>query len=149
MQLHEFNNKFKSAKTVKTRVGRGGKRGTTSGRGQKGQKSRSGHKIRPAQRDLINRLPKLRGFANKPSSTDVTAVTLSKLQSAFKKFAAGTHVVLVNKQALREAGILAKTYRGNVKILSNGEIKIPLTIQGLKVSAEAKVKIEKAGGKVE
>lgn len=45
------------------RVGRGGKRGTTSGKGQKGQKARAGRRIRPAERDLIIRIPKLRGFA--------------------------------------------------------------------------------------
>jgi large subunit ribosomal protein L15 len=148
MQLHDFN-KFKLERKMKVRVGRGGKRGTTSGRGQKGQKSRSGHKIRPAQRDLIQRLPKLRGFANKPSSTFVSAVNLSKLEVIFKKFASGKHAVLVNKQALREAGVLDKTFRGNVKILSKGELTIPLTIQGLKVSASARTKIEKVGGKVE
>lgn len=149
MQLHDFNNKFQSTGQRKVRVGRGGKRGTTSGRGQKGQKSRSGHKIRPAVRDLIIRLPKLRGFANKPSNSASLVINLGKLESIFKKFAAGSHAVLVNKQALREAGILAKTFRGNVKILSKGEITIPLTVQKLKVSASAKAKIEKAGGKVE
>lgn len=47
------------------RIGRGGKRGTYSGRGMKGQKSRAGRKIRPAVRDLIQRTPKLRGARNK------------------------------------------------------------------------------------
>ena len=149
MQLHNFNNKFQAGGKRKVRVGRGGKRGTTSGRGQKGQKSRSGHKIRPAQRDLINRLPKLRGFANKPTSTIILAINLSTLESLFKRFVAGKHAVLVNKQALQEAGVLDKSFRGNVKILSKGELTIPLTVQGLKVSASAKAKIEKTGGKVE
>ena len=63
MRLHELK-PFHPNKSHK-RVGRGGKRGTTSGHGTKGQKSRAGHKIRPAERDLIQRLPKLRGFANK------------------------------------------------------------------------------------
>ncbi len=59
MQLHELqpNHYNKEAK----RIARGGKRGRTSGRGQKGQKSRSGRKIRPAIRDFVQRLPKLRG----------------------------------------------------------------------------------------
>ncbi len=59
MQLHELqsNHYNKDAK----RIARGGKRGRTSGRGQKGQKSRSGRKIRPAIRDLVQRTPKLRG----------------------------------------------------------------------------------------
>ncbi|OIO49751.1 MAG: hypothetical protein AUJ39_00315 [Parcubacteria group bacterium CG1_02_42_13] len=66
MQLHELApihiNKGKK------RIGRGGKRGTYSGRGTKGQKARAGHRIRPAERDLIQRLPKLRGFNNKPKA---------------------------------------------------------------------------------
>ena len=59
MQLHELQPNYynKDAK----RIARGGKRGRTSGRGQKGQKSRSGRKIRPAIRDFVQRLPKLRG----------------------------------------------------------------------------------------
>ncbi|MEK9186632.1 MAG: uL15 family ribosomal protein, partial [Patescibacteria group bacterium] len=65
MQLHQL--KPRHRQYPKTRVGRGGKRGTTSGRGQKGQKSRSGHRIRPAERDYIQRLPKLRGLKNKPN----------------------------------------------------------------------------------
>ena len=66
MQLHTLQplNSLKGKK----RVGRGGKRGTYSGRGQKGQRSRAGRKIRPAMRDLIQRLPKLRGAGNKRKS---------------------------------------------------------------------------------
>ena len=64
MQLHQLQPKHKNK--TKKRIGRGGKRGTYSGRGQKGQKSRAGHRIRPAERDLIQRLPKLRGFKFKP-----------------------------------------------------------------------------------
>lgn len=57
MQLHTLQpaHKLKSKK----RIGRGGKRGTYSGRGVKGQKARAGRKIRPAIRDLIQSLPKL------------------------------------------------------------------------------------------
>ena len=64
MQLYELKPNHKNKKHK--RVGRGGKRGTTSGKGTKGQKSRAGHRIRPAERDLIQRLPKLKGFNNKP-----------------------------------------------------------------------------------
>ncbi len=148
MQLHQFTQSVGKKSVVKTRVGRGGKRGTTSGRGQKGQKSRSGHKIRPAERDLIIRLPKLRGFAHKPT-TNVLDINLGQLDAKFKKFAAGKHPVLVNLEALREAKLISKNYRGNVKILSKGDISLPVTVKGLKLSAAAKEKIEKAGGKVE
>jgi large subunit ribosomal protein L15 len=59
MQLHELQPEHYNSD--KKRIARGGKRGRTSGRGQKGQKSRSGRKMRPAIRDFVQRLPKLRG----------------------------------------------------------------------------------------
>jgi len=65
MQLHEIQPIHKNKS--KKRVGRGGKRGTYSGRGLKGQKSRAGRKIRPAIRDLMQRTPKLRGVKNTAS----------------------------------------------------------------------------------
>lgn len=60
MQLHELKpiHKRKKAK----RVGRGGKRGTYSGRGQKGQRARAGRKMKPVVREIIKRYPKLRGY---------------------------------------------------------------------------------------
>ncbi|PIR97790.1 MAG: hypothetical protein COT89_02670 [Candidatus Colwellbacteria bacterium CG10_big_fil_rev_8_21_14_0_10_42_22] len=63
MNLHEISPIHKNKS--KKRIGRGGKRGTYSGKGMKGQKSRAGHKIRPASRDLIQQIPKLRGSKNK------------------------------------------------------------------------------------
>jgi len=62
MQLHELNPEHKNK--TKKRIGRGGKRGTYSGRGMKGQNARAGRKLRPAIRDLIQQLPKLRGSKN-------------------------------------------------------------------------------------
>jgi large subunit ribosomal protein L15 len=59
MQLNTL--KPRHANYRSTVVGRGGKRGKTSGRGGKGQTARAGHKIRPEMRDLIKKLPKLRG----------------------------------------------------------------------------------------
>lgn len=111
------------------RVGRGGKRGTTSGKGTKGQKSRAGHKIRPAQRDLLIRFPKLRGFGNKPLSHDMDVLNLSDLQES------------------KETTFSKKTV-GDVKILGGGELKKAVTVDGLKVSKSARAMIEKAGGQV-
>src|SRR6185369_6784341 len=51
-------------------VGRGGKRGKTSGRGGKGQTARSGNKRRPELRDIIKRLPKNRGYQFKSIQND-------------------------------------------------------------------------------
>ena len=60
MQIHELKPKT-SLKKIK-RVGRGGKKGTYSGRGQKGQKSRSGARLQPMIREWLKKYHKLRGY---------------------------------------------------------------------------------------
>lgn len=60
MQLNDLKPIHKNKK--RKRVGRGGKRGTYSGRGQKGQLSRAGRKLKPVIREIIKRYPKLRGY---------------------------------------------------------------------------------------
>ncbi len=67
MQLHELQptTPRKSAK----RIGRGGKRGKTSGKGHKGQKARAGNSSRPEMRDIIKKLPKLRGHGKNRART--------------------------------------------------------------------------------
>jgi large subunit ribosomal protein L15 len=112
------------------RVARGGKRGTTAGRGTKGQKSRAGRRIRPAGRDLLIRLPKLRGYKNKSIKEKPRALNLGDLA----KFS---------------ETIFTKENLGNVKILGNGELQKSVIIRGLPLSKNARQKIEKAGGKVE
>ena len=67
MQLHELK-PTKARKSVK-RIGRGGKRGKTSGRGTKGQKARAGNSMRPEMRDIIKKLPKLRGHGKNRALT--------------------------------------------------------------------------------
>src|SRR3989344_4561670 len=52
-----------------TVVGRGGKRGKTSGRGGKGQTARAGRKMRPEMRDIIKKIPKRRGWGKNRSRT--------------------------------------------------------------------------------
>lgn len=59
MQYHTLKSKTKNIKSKQ--VGRGGKRGKTSGKGTKGQNARAGRKKRPELRDFIKRFPKLRG----------------------------------------------------------------------------------------
>jgi large subunit ribosomal protein L15 len=60
MQLHLLKRAHPNKKD--RIVGRGGKRGKTSGRGGKGQTARAGNKRRPELRDIIKKLPKHRGF---------------------------------------------------------------------------------------
>lgn len=144
MQIHSLKPKTKHKKKIQ--VGRGGKRGKTAGRGTKGQKARAGHKIRPELRDMIKRLPKLRGRgvnSNKSIQSKPVPVNLSEL-AVFK---AGDMVTPVK---LADKGII-ETFQGRyprVKILSVGEVSVALTFRDCEVSAPAKAKIEKAGGKV-
>jgi large subunit ribosomal protein L15 len=126
------------------RIGRGGKRGTTSGRGQKGQKSRSGHRIRPAERDLILKLPKKRGFRNKPKKDAVTVFNLETLSGKLKKFA-GKEPLVITTELLKTAKLLGKNFTGEIKILGTGEMAFPVSIEGgITVSKSAKEKIKKA-----
>lgn len=138
MQLHELKSKFK--KKNKKRVGRGGKRGTTSGKGQKGQKSRAGHRIKPAQRELIQRLPKLRGTKNKPLKEKPAVINVEDLD---REIEGGS----VNREILIKAGMIRKSDK-KIKILGNGEVKKSFQIEGLAVSENARKKIESAGGRV-
>lgn len=148
MQLH--NIKKSSGITTKRRIGRGGKRGKTSGKGHKGQKSRAGHKIRPAERDIIKRLPKLRGHGKNRSRTvnpDIvkpTIVNLSVLEVHFKDDERVSPKTLVVKK-------LVNTLSGRVpkvKVLGYGTLTKKLTIAECEVSKSAKEAIEKAGGKI-
>ena len=144
MQLHDL---ISSVNKSKKRIGRGGKRGTTSGRGTKGQKSRSGHRMRPAVRDLILRLPKRRGYANRPVSPKPFIVTLLQIAQKVKIFSKEKKMVEIDRNFLKEIGILPAGYQGEVKILA-GNIETPITLKGIKFSKSVKEKIEKAGGMV-
>ncbi|MBU6231250.1 MAG: 50S ribosomal protein L15 [Patescibacteria group bacterium] len=129
-------------------VARGGKRGKTSGRGGKGQSARAGNKRRPEWRDIIKKLPKLRGRgvnSHKSIQEKAVAVNVSILEAAF---AANDQVT---PKSLIEKGVVS-TGSGRippVKILGDGEITKALKLSGLAVSKSAKAKIEKAGGKIE
>jgi large subunit ribosomal protein L15 len=144
--------KLHSLKTTKARrsrrIGRGGKRGTTAGRGTKGQHSRSGRRIRPAERDLIIRLPKLRGFRNKIKSDKPVVLNLTDLSTKLKSFVKGTEVLEIDIVLLKTAGLLGKNEKGQVKILSAGEIAFPVTLKNITASKSAQEKITKAGGKI-
>ena len=88
MQLHEL--KPTTPKKSAKRIGRGGKRGKTSGRGHKGQKARAGNSTRPEMREIIKKLPKLRGHGvNRAKTVNAervlpTVVNVGALEGAFK-----------------------------------------------------------------
>lgn len=143
--MFELKRKTKNKKTKL--VGRGSKRGKTSGRGTKGQKARAGHKIRPHIRDMIKKLPKLRGRGkniNKAFRTDAVVVNLGAIAKSFTDKSTITAGKLFEKGLIRRVnGVLPK-----VKVLATGDITSPINLSGLLVSASAKAKIEKAGGSV-
>jgi large subunit ribosomal protein L15 len=110
----------------------------------KGAKSRSGGGPRPGyeggQLPLIKKLPMKRGFTN-IFRTEYSVVNLGNLEV----FSKGSDVTL---EAMKKAGLI-KNLRCPVKVLANGDISKPLTVHAQRFSAEARKKIEAAGGKVQ
>lgn len=148
MQLHELQPTHKIKKPK--RVGRGGKRGKTSGRGHKGQNARAGATPRPEIRDMIKKLPKLRGHGINRARTVNTGkvkphtINLDTLSAHFK---AGDHItpetLEARKLIKREGGRIAP-----VKILARGTVDAKFVVSGCILSGAAKSAIEKAGGEV-
>ena len=135
MQIHTFKSVKKDRRM---RVGRGGKRGTTSGRGQKGQKSRSGHSIRPAERDLIIRLPKRRGFRNKPQSVRPFVLNIEDLNKFKAFFADQKRSAIIDRKVLQELDLVPLGYKGPLKILGKGTLGFKAEVRGIKMSKGAK-----------
>lgn len=139
-----------SLKRQYRRVGRGqsSTRGKTSGKGGKGQTARAGHKIRPALRDIIKKIPKRRGYGKNRGRTVWNAkprpstVTLSQIES---KIAAGP----LTPKVLIENGLLhsRKGLKLKVKIVGSSVSK-KYAVEGALITAGAKAAIEKAGGHV-
>ena len=122
--------------------GHGSGNGKTAGKGHKGQKARSGAPrigFEGGQMPLYRRLPK-RGFKNifAKQYVAVNVEELNKLEDGAE----------VTAETLKANGIISKTLDG-VKILGRGELNKKLTVKVAKMSASAKEKIEKAGGKAE
>ena len=145
MKLHELSPAEGSVK-ARFRKGRGAGSGNgkTAGKGHKGQNARSGGGVRPGfeggQLPLYRKLPK-RGFKNYLFAKEYTVVNVELLN----KFNDGE---VVDSAALLSAGIINNVLDG-VKVLGEGEIAKKLTVKAAVFSANAKEKIEAAGGKTE
>lgn len=138
IQLHQIKSKIK--RKSKKRVGRGGKRGTFSGRGTKGQKARAGHRIRPQIRDTIKKFPKKRGYHFKSFGGKPAAVNLKDIERKFKD---GD---IVTPEKLRQTG-LVKRFKGRlpkIKILGAGVLKKKLSFKGVSMSKGAALKAQSA-----
>ncbi len=135
------------AKRKPKRVGRGDSsgHGGTSTRGHKGQGARSGGKKKAGfeggQMPLQRRLPK-RGFTNN-FAKEYTVVHLYQLA---KHFQAGE---TVDPQSVVAKQLARKLAKNGLKILSDGELKVALTVKAHKASKQALEKILAAGGTFE
>jgi large subunit ribosomal protein L15 len=134
----------KGSNVARRRVGRGigSGLGKTSGKGHKGHKARTGGSTNPGfeggQMPMFRRLPK-RGFTN-PFKEVAQIVNLRQLEKV-----AGSELT---PETLAAAG-LVKRATGRIKLLGSGEPGRAFTVKGIAVSAQAKTKIEAAGGTVE
>ncbi len=144
MRLNELSPATGSRKSRK-RLGRGvgSGSGKTAGRGTKGHNSRSGGGVRPGfeggQMPIHRRLPK-RGFTN-IFKKNIALINIRDL-SRFEKGS------IVDEDALVMSGFVKGKING-IKLLGQGEIKIPLTLRLNTVSKNAREKILAAGGNIE
>lgn len=121
MQTHQLQ---KAEGRRHRRIGRGGKRGSFSGRGIKGQKARAGRRIRPQIRDIIKKAHKRRGYGKSrsqsvnPSNSKPFIVNLSALEKNFKDGDKITPKILVAKGLIKTKG----DKMPGVKILGNGKL---------------------------
>ena len=116
--------------------------GKTSTRGSKGQTSRAGRDFYPGfeggQTSFIRRMPK-RGFVNRFKKI-YQIVNLKQLNQLKEPD--------INLGLLEEKGLI-KDKNKLVKILGEGEIKNPISIQAHAFSKKAAQTIKNAGGKAE
>lgn len=136
-------------------MGRGGKRGTYSGRGSKGQKSRAGHRIRPGFRGGDNPIwklfPKQRGAGKKtdvkhalfqPRRSKPAIISLGDLNANFSD---GQQI---SARALVKKGMI-KTAKHGVKVLAGGELKKKFTFKGIDFSSSSREQVLEAGGSID
>lgn len=142
MQIHQVKPKTKSRHGKY--IGRGGKRGTYSGRGIKGQKARAGRKMRPEIRDMIKKLPKKRGYRFKSFRENAVIVNLNILNNNFADNSEITPKILTEHGFIKRLGGKIPA----IKILGGGKIEKKFSVSGCLISKSAKDKIEKAGGYV-
>jgi len=154
MQLNLLTPRIKNKKNPP--VGRGGRRGKTSGRGHKGQSSRAGHKIRPEMRDIIKKLPKLRGHGKNRSRTvktnriSVSVVNLAKIEKAYNTGETVSPATLLAKGLVRRAKGRAPAVKilGGPSASRRSRLAKALTVKNCALSAVARAALIAAGGTI-
>ena len=147
MKINQLKPRLKSIKNRK-RVGRGSSlgKGSTCGRGFKGQKSRSGVSINGfegGQMPLYRRLPK-RGFKS-PFSKKIQTINFKFILDAVEKN--NLDPKNIKEEDFFKNNMLRRS-KGMVKLLSVGELKIPINIDISFASKKAIEQIEAVGGKI-
>ncbi len=143
MQIHNLKRQNKNKKD--RIVGRGGKHAKTSGRGGKGQTARAGNKRRPELRDIIKKLPKLRGYRFNSFEIKPVCVSLDKLTAVYPKGGEVNPESLLALKAIKKI----KGRIPAIKILSGkNDFTVKVVISKCTVSTSAKGKILKAGGEI-
>lgn len=143
MQTHTLQRP--KSNRLSRRVGRGGKRGTYSGRGMKGQKARAGANIRPAFRDVLKSVPKLRGVQRtrgRARSRPMVSVALGRIESAYSAQETVSPKTLAQKRIIRPI----KGRLPRVKILASGMFSKSLQFEGCIASEAAQKQIDDAKG---
>ena len=144
MKLHELSPAAGSTKpNFRKGRGAGSGNGKTAGKGHKGQNARSGGGVRPGfeggQLPLYRKLPK-RGFTNH-FAKQYAIINVETLD----RYEAGA---VIDIDTLINDKVIKNRFDG-LKVLANGEITKALTVKATIFSAQAKEKIEAAGGKAE
>ncbi len=142
MQLHQIQPKIK--KKPRKRVGRGGKRGTYSGKGIKGQKARAGASFEPAIRTFVKRYHKLKGYRTSSGKGNLAVLNLSVLEKKFDNGESVSPESLLKKKLIRRI----KGRVPLVKILAKGDLTKKLVFENCQFSNKAKEKIEKVEGTI-
>ena len=142
MQVHELQPKHK--RPGKKRVGRGGKRGTYSGRGMKGQKSRAGNRPAPVVREILKSYPKLKGYRRVKRKRKPYSVSLEIIQKRFTKEETVSPTTLVEKGIVHEL----KRKAPKVKLVGTTKLEHAFQVKDCILTEGAKKAIEKAGGKI-
>lgn len=131
----------RGSKHKEKRVGRGNAsgHGTFSTRGIKGQRARTsgrGGLHYKGMKAMIMSIPKKRGFRSLNEKSSVL-----NIRDLDERFDGGE----ITPQILREKKLVGKIKNG-VKILGSGKTNKKFIVKGCEISAQAKEKIEKAGG---
>ena len=133
----------------KKTIGRGGKKGTYSGKGNKGQKARSGAHVDPlfegGRSTLIDHMKKKRGFTSRTKKRSI--VQIADIEKNFENGAIIIVESLVNMKLVARKNIpLGIKVLGNAKLtkkfIFEKEIFVSVTVKKAIISAGGEVKVE-------